>query len=100
MTDYEFAGATFNSLGAMLDAIAFENMTAGGLNPPEWVDTACKRDTPEYSADEAIQGWGLDQSPDGEVPSHMEQHGYTRDDLVQAHREFYETRPDRVEDEE
>lgn len=91
----EFAGTIYPSTGAMLSGIAYEYMTAGGINSPEQItDMIDNGLTPEQAAREAIEGWTLDR-PDGDDElSHMDACGYTEAGLIEAMRQFFAARPD------
>lgn len=92
---YEFQSMLHRNLSSMLDAIAYEFMTAGGANSPEMVDGLLGE--PAALAAECIEGWGLDQADmwDAEAQSHMDQHGYSAADLAEAIAGFIAARPDR-----
>jgi|GEM_PF-1785723 len=107
---YEFQSTLFRTRAAMLDAIAYEFMTAGGANSPAMVDDLIG--DPATLAAECIGGWGLDipmphrrtydDAEDDAERSHMAIHGYSAADLAEAFAGFIENRPDRAgeEDEE
>ena len=87
MAQNEFAGTLYRTKYEMLDGIAYEYMTAGGLNSSEQIDEILEYISPEDAADEAIQGWELEE--------HMDDNGYTKEDLTDAMRGFIGARPDR-----
>lgn len=92
---YEFAGTLYPNCRAMLDAMAFDWMTAGGNNNPEDMDWLVNAGlTAKEASDECIDGWKLDEPLNGEGESDMEKHGYDRDDLIAAFERFLATRPD------
>jgi hypothetical protein len=76
----EFQGTEFATRDMMLDAIAYEFMTAGGLNDSETVTELLENDTDENLAIEAIENWDL-----GDV---------TADELAGAISDFRKMRPD------
>jgi hypothetical protein len=41
-------------------------------------------------ARECVAGWGLDRSPNGDWPSHMDEHEYDMDDIVTAFAHYRE----------
>lgn len=91
----EFAGIIYPTTRAMLDGIAYEYMTAGGINSPAQVtDLIGNGMTPTQAAREAIEGWTLDRSESDDEPSHMDACGYTMADLIAAMDRFFDERPD------
>ena len=90
--NYEFQSQLFDTARDMLNAVAYEWMTAGGNNTPEMIDTYPS--TPEADARECINGWGLDdEASDGD--SWMSRRDVSESDVVEAFKRFYATRPDR-----
>jgi hypothetical protein len=87
MASSQFQSMLYRTRREMLDAIAHEWLTAGGLNTPDIV--ADINDSDVDLAAECIKGWGLDQTgehhfDDGPEPSHMVEHDYDADDLAGA----------------
>lgn len=99
---FEFQSMLHRTRSAMLDAIAYEFMTAGGQNSPEMVDGLLG--DPAALAAECIEGWRLDRVALDFAPndldepqrSHMEKNGYDTGDLSEAIAAFIATRPDRA----
>jgi hypothetical protein len=81
---YEFQSTLHRTLRSMLDAIAEEWVTCGGLNGPAMVNEVFAENTDEALAAECVSGWGLDQAGDDETPSHMTRNDYTLADLIAA----------------
>ena len=87
---YEFQGGAFRNASEMLDAIAGEWLSAGGLNSEETQAEFLRSQTDAALASECVEGWGLDQPgqtlDDMEPPaaSHMDFNGYTAGDLASA----------------
>lgn len=76
------------------DTLAYDFFTAGGLNSPAQITSLIANGLDaDNAAQEAINGWGLDQWEPGEL-SHMRRNGYTRKDLVEAMQRFIDKRPD------
>lgn len=76
----QFQGMLFSTRDTMLDAIAYEFMTAGGLNDIEAVTDILKNGTDENLAIEATENWELD--------------GVTCSELADAISDFRSARPD------
>lgn len=91
--NYEFQSQLFDTARDMLNAVAYEWMTAGGNNTPEMLDTYPS--TPEADARECITGWGLDQSNSDDRDTWMVERGVGESDVIAAFERFYATRPDR-----
>lgn len=96
MTTNEFSGQLYRTTSAMLDAIAHEFMTAGGLNSPAQINHMINAEglTAERAAREAIEGWNLGHTEYDDEPSHMAANSYSEDDLVAAMQKFFDERPD------
>lgn len=94
----EFQSSIYNTTDAMLYAIAEAFLTANGLNSVDDVAGFLRAMTDREMAEECINEWGLDQTPDGfrnphiddEPPalSHRDLNGYTVDDLAEAFGEY------------
>lgn len=94
---YEFRSTLFASRGAMLDAIAYEWMTAGGNNTPEQIDAMIEAGlTAENAAAECVAVWSLEEPLDGQDESHAERHGYTQASITAVMGDFFRDRPDRA----
>lgn len=89
-----FQGTSFATRRAMLDAVAYEWITAGGQNSRDEIDAACRAGAAAL-ADECIRGWGLDQN-DETGESWIALRECTRDDIVAAFERFDQQRPDRA----
>lgn len=88
MTGYEFQSSLYRTQREMLDAIAEAWITAGGSNAAAEVAETLATTTDDALAAETIEGWGLDQRRDDEIPAHTERHGYTAADLTAAYARF------------
>lgn len=83
MTANTFAGTLYPNRFRMLDAIAAEWWTAGGLNGPSTIDDFDQSDAAvRAEAHECVTGWDL-----GDV---------TEEELAVAMRDFLTNRPDRT----
>jgi hypothetical protein len=87
VASFAFQSMLYRTHREMLDAIAHEWLTAGGLNTPEIV--AAITDSDAALAAECVEGWGLGQAPDAygrdeTLPSHMAEYGYDAADLAAA----------------
>lgn len=90
-----FQSTLFDTNREMLDAIAYEYWTAGGLNSSEMIDEMTETAVADDAADEAIAGFGLDFHDHESPTSHMEREGYTSAELTEAMQRFMDARPDR-----
>lgn len=85
MTRNEFQSMSYPTTARMLNAIASEYLSAGGLNSEEQQAEFLAASTDAELAAECIWGFGLDRAADiGDEPSHMEFNDYTVDDLAAA----------------
>ena len=85
----KFGCNLYPDLDSMLDAIAHEWLTGGGINDAVHVMTAVAMAQWGFYARECISDWALDWAPaDGSEPSHMERYGYTAADLAEAFARF------------
>jgi hypothetical protein len=92
---YEFQNTIYRTSTDLLDAIAYEWLTAGGLNGPDVIKELQADKTDAELARECIKGWGLDEPFDGsddEDPprSWMDERGITEEDLVEAFNQYRE----------
>ena len=107
--DYAFQGSLYRTEREMLDATAYEWLTAQGQNVPTDVTAILRDTTDEELAAECVRGWGLDERSGDtepgetfeedaetvEVPdSHMERNGYGIAALAAAFARFRASRPD------
>lgn len=83
----EFQGMSYNSQNAMLAAIAYEWMTAGGANSSEEIDSMGGLSANEC-ANECIRAWDLNDEwlSDREIDEN---------DIINAFASFLANRPDR-----
>jgi len=92
---YEFQGTLFRTRLELAAAVAYEWMTAGGLNSPAEVDKfmpgGVYEITPEAAATEAVENLGL-------TDEWLTERELDVDDLAAAFEEFFSDRPDRNED--
>jgi len=110
--NYEFQYTLYRSERAMLDAIAYEWITAGGWNSAADIAEALHMSDAAL-AEECIRGWELDERSGNEEPenwddedsimvpiedSHMDLQRYDAEDLTAAFARFRAERPDRRED--
>lgn len=81
---YEFQSMHYRCQREMLDAIAAEWLTAGGLNSRAII--MGMHGTDAEFAEECVDGWGLDRRDtfDDESVSHLTRHGYTAEELAEA----------------
>lgn len=82
----EFQGMSYNSQSAMLAAIAYEWMTAGGANSPQVIDDMGDLDAAECAA-ECIRSWDLDDE-------WLEDREIDVEDIERAFADFIVNRPD------
>lgn len=100
MMSYRFGTTLYLTKRDMLAAIAFDYATAGGNNSPDTVTELIRQGdlAPEQAAAEVISEWGLripEEALGDETPvSHMQQYGYTREELEAAFADFVQDRPD------
>ena len=107
--NYEFQSTLYRSERAMLDAIAYEWVTAGGQNRPDDVTEILGAEDDRFLAAECIAAWELDVRSGDEEPedwededsvmvpvadSHMDLQQYDREDLRAAFARFRADRPD------
>src|SRR5215472_11641477 len=110
--NYKFQSTLYRSETAMLNAIAYEWITAGGQNNAEDVTDALRMSDAAL-AEECIRGWELDErsgatepedwldydSPEVEAKdSHMDLQRYGAEDLAAAFARFRAARTDIRED--
>lgn len=92
MTKYEFQSTLYRGERDMLDAIAEAWLTADGANDEAYQREALTTTSDADLAEECIAGWALDLAGDqppfskdeDRDPSHMDENGYTADDLARA----------------
>lgn len=88
MTRYEFQATLFPTRHAMLSALVYEWMTAGGDNSEDTVSVFCGQITPAELAAQCAEGWDISAE-------WLAERECTHDDLVAAFRQFCRERPDR-----
>lgn len=86
---YEFQSTLHNTSGAMCAAIAYEWMTAGGLNKPADVDALIGNATPEGLSAECVEAWDLNSE-------WLSERDTSAADITAAFAEFLSTRPDKA----
>ncbi len=96
---YVFQSIGYHSVVKMLDTIIYEFMVAGGHNGPDAIKEILDLQDNASLAAECVEMWGLDQGDRQAVAfgaegvrSHMERHGYDRDDLTEAFERFRASR--------
>jgi len=94
MPDYFFQGPLYRGKRNMLDAIAYEWLTAGGANHADDVADALASYTDLALAFETIMARWLGTGDGDDVPTHMKRNGYTLADLAAAFARFRAARPD------
>jgi len=90
---YEFQNTIYRTSADLLDAIAYEWLTAGGLNGPDVIKELQANQTDAELARECVKGWGLDEPFDDDAdPPHswMDERGITEEDLVEAFNQYRE----------
>lgn len=85
MTQYKWGGALFANARDMADAIAFNWMTAGGLNSSELIDSFLQNQTPEELAVECLNDWSC--------PLPLEE----KKEIIESFIRFSVNRPDKIE---
>jgi hypothetical protein len=82
MSSYEFQNTLFRTEAEMLNAVAGEWLSAGGMNDGETMRQFLAGYSDEELARECVEGWGLDlpESEDGEE-TWMEKRGVDQDDI-------------------
>lgn len=84
MTQYKWGGALYANAREMADAIAFNWMTAGGLNSSELIDSFFRNETPEEMAIECLNEWNR--------PLPLEEK-----EIIESFIRFALNRPDKIE---
>ncbi len=92
---HEFQSTLFCTARAMCDAIAYEWMTAGGLNTSAEIDQFAAQGA-QFYAEECIEGWGLLRVVDEDTgTTWLAARDANASMVLHAFEMFFETRPDR-----
>jgi hypothetical protein len=89
---YEFQNTIYRTSTDLLDALAYEWLTKGGLNGPKEIAQLQTGKTDKELARECIKGWeldeGIDVDADGRPYSWMSERGIWEEDLVEAFNQY------------